>query len=356
MDWFEASFRSNWTDPVTASNTTLTSMTADHTASTLVFGGGDPVLVGLKPGMGIKFTGLTATANNGTTFVITGFSGTSNRTVGVLPAPTTAASESTFTLSSTGSSLIIPSTGHTRRKVAVEIYSEDVDIARLFTECRVGGFNLQMPATGMSTIEFNATGRDMEIYETTAAPFFTAPAAATTTHLLAAVNGLLRISGQTVAVITAMNIQNAITLTGDPVVGSNLVPEIFAGRNVITGQMTAFFQDAVLINDFKNESEIDVLAYLTTGSLPGAPAMSFYLPRVKLGGADLATTGEQGQMITIPYQALKYEGTAAGVPQTTMQIWDSEVPAGSGTLMADRSEIDNESSAAKEEPRLARAG
>jgi hypothetical protein len=43
--------------------------------------------------------------------------------------------------------------------------------------------------------------------------------------------------------------------------------------------------------------------------------MSFSLPRVKLGGA-IATTGEQGQMITIPYQALKYEDTA-GIPQTT---------------------------------------
>jgi hypothetical protein len=357
FELFEASFRSNWTDPVTSSNTVLTSMTADHTASTLVFGGGDPVVAGLKPGMGIKFTGLTATANNGTTFVITGFSGTSNRTVAVLPAPTTAASESTFTLSSTGSSLIIPSSNFTRRKVAFEIYNSDVDIARLYTECRIGGFNLQMPATGMSTIEFSMTGRDMELYETSAAPFFTAPAAASTTKLLAAVNGLLRISGQTVAVITAMNIQNAITLTGDPVVGSNIVPEIFAGRNVITGQMTAFFQDAVLLNDFKNETEIDVLAYLTTSSTPGAPAMSFYLPRVKLGGADVATTGEQGQMITIPYQALKYEGTAPGVPQTTMQIWDSEVPVGSGTFMArDGNKRDDKSSTAEEEPRLARAG
>jgi hypothetical protein len=236
----------------------------------------------------------------------------------------------------------------------VEIYNSDVDIARLYTECRVGGFNLQMPATGMSTIEFNFTGRDMELYETTAAPFFTAPAPSSTTKLLAAVNGLLRISGQTVAVITGMNIQNAITLTGDPVVGSNIVPEIFAGRNVITGQMTAFFQDSVLLNDFKNETEIDVLAYLTTASTPGAPSMSFYLPRVKLGGADVATTGEQGQMITIPYQALKYEGNTAGVPQTTMQIWDSETPAGS--LLRSTEGEPEDSSTAKEEPRLARAG
>jgi hypothetical protein len=349
-DLFEASLRANWTDPVASSNTTLTSMTADAAAKTLTFGGGDPVLVGLRTGMGIKFSGLTATANNGTTFMITGFSGTNNRTVAVLPAPTTAASESTFTLTSTGSSLMIPSTAHVRRKVAIEIYNEDVDIARLFVENRAGGFNVQLPATGMATVDFEFSGRDMELYETTAAPFFTAPVAPSTTNLLAAVNGLLRIGGSTVAVVTAMNIQHALALTAEPVVGSNIVPEIFSGRSVVTGQMTAFFNDATLINDFKNETEIDVIAYLTTASVPGSPAMSFYLPRVKLGGADLATTGEGGQMITLPFQALKYQGVAAGVPQTTIQIWDSETPAGS-LLRADE-----EPSAATEAPSLARAG
>src|SRR4029077_7820383 len=184
----------------------------------------------------------------------TGLSGASNRTVAVIPAPTTAAAESNFTMTSTGSTLMIPSTNHVRRKVALEIYNSDVDIARLYTECRVGGLNVQLPATGMSTVDFDFTGRDMELYETTAAPFFTAPTAASTTKLLAAVNGVLRISGQTVAVVTSLNMQNAIALTGDPVVGSNIVPEIFAGRNIITGQMTAFFQDATLLNDFKNET------------------------------------------------------------------------------------------------------
>ena len=93
------------------------------------------------------------------------------------------------------------------------------------------------------------------------------------------------------------------------------------------------------MKDFVNETEIDLVAYLTTASAPGSPAMSFYLPRLKLGGADLATTGEQGQMITIPYQALKYEGAAArDVDNTTIQIWDSEVTAGSGTFMAGQRE------------------
>lgn len=332
QELFAASLRAHWVPAITASNTDFTGMTPNSTTSTLTFTTGDPVAKGFRVGMGIKFSGFTTTtANNGITFVITGFGGTSHRTVSVVPAPTTGASEATYAMTSTGSSLVIPSTGQVRRKVAVEVYNSDVDISRLYTECRVGGFNIQMPATGMSTAEFNFTGRDMEIYETTAAPFFTAPAALTTTNLLAAVNGVLRVNGTMVAVVTAMNIQNAITLTGEPVVGSNLVPEIFAGRNVITGQMTAFFQDSSLLNYFRNETEIDLLAYLPTASTPGSPAMSFYLPRVKLGGADVATTGEVGQMITMPYQALKYQAAPAatsGIENTTIQIWDSEVTSG----------------------------
>jgi hypothetical protein len=327
---FEASLRGTWVPAVSSSNTVLTSMTANGTTSTLTFGGGDPVAAGMRSGMGLRFSGLTATANNGTNFVITGFGGTSNRTVSVYPPPTTAASESTFTVTSVGSTVSIPSTGHVRRKVAFEIYNDDVDIARVFTECRVGGFAAKLPATGMATIEFSATGRDMELYTGAAAPFFTAPAPAATTGLLAAVNGLLRVDGTNIAVITSLDITHTLQQTADPVVGSNLVPEIFSGRSNVTGQMTAFFNDPTLINDFKNESEIQIMAYLTTSSAPNSPAMSFFLPRVKLGGADLATTGEGGQMITIPFQALKYETTplaTSGIDNTTIQIWDSEVAA-----------------------------
>jgi hypothetical protein len=216
----------------------------------------------------------------------------------------------------------------------------------------------------MSTIDFEFAGRDMEMYEDEAAPFFTDPNPVSTTHLLAAVNGQLRISGTTVAVVTGMNIQHALALSGEPVVGANIVPEIFAGRSIITGQMTAFFEQGGLIDDFINEAEIDIIAYLTTASAPGSPAMSFHMPRVKLGGADLATTGEAGQMITIPFQCLKYEGSTAGVENTTIQIWDSEVagPVGLGarssepTSDEDRRRQESLSPAAEGERRSARAG
>lgn len=326
-EWFEAAFRGTWAAAVSKSNTELTSVSADSTTSNFTFGGGDPVSEGFRVGMVLQFASLSETTNNGVNYLILGFSGASNRIVEVYPAPTTMGADTSFTVASTGSSLTVPSSDHVSRKLAVEIWNQDVDIARVFTECRVGGFNLQLPPTGIATLDFPLMGRNMWLYEDSNSPFFAAPAAETTTGLFAAVNGLLRVSGETVAVLTGLQLSMNLNPSADPVVGSDLVPEIFLGRANVTGQMTAMFQDADLIRDFIDENEIELLAYLVTSSSDAAPCSTLYLPRIKLGGADLQTQGEGGQLITLPFQGLKSTATTAstGIEQTTIQLFDSEV-------------------------------
>lgn len=325
-DFFQASMRGTWAAAITASQSDFTSVSADNASSKFIFSAGNPVTKGFRVGMTWRFADLSDSDNNAKNFTIVAFGGTENREVEVFPAPDTMTADSAFTVASIGKSLIIPAASHVSRKLAVEIWNQDVDIARLFTEMRAGGFNLQLPPTGIAGIDFDFMGRDMETYAAGSAPFFTGPTAATTTGLLAAVNGLLRVSGETVAVITGLNIQHRPQLSGEPVVGSNLLPEIFVGRHAVSGQMTAFFEDVDLIDDFRNETEIEILAYLTTTSAVNSPAMSFYLPRVKLGAATLADQGEGGQTITLPFQALKYETAVAtdGIENTTLQICDTE--------------------------------
>jgi hypothetical protein len=326
---FEASMRGTWAAAITATEADFTSVTADSPTSKFTFTAGDPITKGFRVGMGVRFTDLSTAGNNSTNFIILAMGGTNGREWTVYPAPTTMGADAAFSLTSVGRSLIIPASSHVSRKLGIEIYSEDTDVSRLFCECRAGGFNVQLPATGMATVDFEYMGRDMETYTAGSAPFFTSPTAATSTGITAGVNGLLRVSGETVAVITGLNIQHQAALEGPAVVGSNLVPEIFVGRHMVSGQMTALFEDVDLIDDFRNESEIEILAYLTTTSAVNSPAMTFFLPRVKLGGADLQTAGEGGQTITLPFQALKYETAVAtaGIENTTLQIWDSEVTA-----------------------------
>lgn len=322
-DLIEAAFRGTDAAAVTASQSDLTSVSADNATAKFTFTGGNPVTLGLRVGDIIQFSSLSDADNNSKNFLILGFGGTSSREVTVYPAPDTMSGDASFSLATVGRTLYIPSSSHVQRKFAFEEYHEDVDVARLFTECRLAGFTMQLPATGMGTIEFPVMGRDMEVYEDSNAPFFTTPTAVTTSGIFAAVNGAIYVNGTRLGVVTGLNIQLDLSPSSDAVVGQNYVPEVFLGRANVTGQLTAFFEDATLIENFKDEDEVSILVYLTTTTAVGSPAVSIYLPRVKFGDADVPLAGEAGQVVTLPFQALLYQGSTAGVVATTMRICDT---------------------------------
>jgi Phage tail tube protein len=321
-DFLEAACRGTETASVALSNTELTTVTSDNTTSKFTFGA-DPVAAGLRVGHVIRFTNLTTTANNDTNFIITGFSGVSNVDVTVYPAPTTGASDATFNVVQTGKTVSVPDTGHVSRKFAVETYYIDADIYRLFTECRVGGFNMTLPATGLATVEMPFMGRGMETGSAGSAPFFASPTAPTTTGINAAVNGLIRVQGENLGVVTGATINFALNPVSDPVVGQNFPPEIFLGRANASGQITAMLEDFTLVDYFVNETEVEILLYLTSGTLATADAFTIYMPRVKFGGAMVAMDGEAAQIITMPFQALKLGTATLGKPATTIQFSDT---------------------------------
>jgi hypothetical protein len=281
----------------------------------------------MRVGMILRFTNLSEALNNATNFVVVAFGGASNREVTVFPAPTTMAADSAFNVTSTGKQFFIPSTGHVKRKFGLEVYNSGLDQARLFTECRAAGFGLQLPAQGMSTIRFPFVGRDMEIYEGGAAPFFSGPAAETTSGIFAAVNGAFIKDGVAVGVCTGMNVDLAVANEAPAVIGQKYTPEVFLGRANGTGQFQALLEDATFFNAFKNESELALLLYLTTTNAANSPAWTVLLPRIKLGRASAPQEGELGVTITCPFQALKYQAIAAatsGIENTTIQIYDTE--------------------------------
>ena len=194
---------------ITKGASAFTSVVSSNTG-TFTMTAGNPVTEGFRVGDVIRFTGLAATANNSKNFIITSFTGTQSRTIGVYPAPTTdAAPDTSFTITRPGKSTLIPSTGFVSRKFGIEVYHSDIDIARLTTEARITGYRLGLPAEGMSTIEVMATGRDQVVTSASSAPYFTSPTAATTTGIFAAVNGLLRVGGTAVGTITGVEFDGA---------------------------------------------------------------------------------------------------------------------------------------------------
>lgn len=325
FDFIEAVNRDTRAAGVTLSHTQLTSAAASNSASTFTFGSGDPVALGLFVGDIIRFTDITTTpANNGTNFTVLGFSGTTNETVLVDPAPADQSADTAFSVTRPGHSTIIPSTGLITRKMLLEVYHEDLALARLFQECRLGSYKFNLPATGMATTEFSIMGRAGSNLNGGAAPFFTAPTAETTTGIEAAVNGALLLGGSKIGVITALDITNNLTPTAADVVGQNFAAEIFLGRATVTGNITAYLNGSTILDDFINETELQLMVRLDATTVQPAPSMVIFAPRIKLGSADVNVAGEGGQTLTASFTALKYEGTAPGVANTTLRIMDTE--------------------------------
>ncbi len=325
FDFIEASCRGTKASAVTASQTDFTSVSASASGSTFTFAAGDAVTKGFRVGMTIRFANLSVSANNATNYVITSITG-SQRVLGVLPAPTDMSADSSFTVASIGKSINVPSSSFVSRKFAFEHDFTDIDFSHLFTECRIGGFSIKLPATGLATIDIPVMGRYMETYAAGTAPFFTSPTAAGTTGIFAAVNGLLQVGGTTVGVVTGLDINMNLNPSAQAVVGQNFPPEIFLGPADVSGTLTAMLQDNTLVNDFVNETEISILAYLTTTSAVNSPANTIFLPRIKVGDAPVAVTGDGAQFLTIPFQALKSTATEAttGIAATTIQVCDTE--------------------------------
>jgi len=318
--FLEAAFRGTKASAVTKSNTEFTSMAADNALSTFTAGGSTWAAQGFSVGDPIQFSTMSDTDNNSKTFVITALAGT---VATVTPAPDTMTADTSFTVTRPGKKITVPVSSHVKRLFTFEHYHQDVDITQLFTECRVTGAQLKLPATGMATVSIPITGRGQDVLATSASPYFTSPTAANTNGIAAAVNGKVVHQGVAVGVITGIDINLVMNVEAPAVVGQNFVPEIFLGATKVTGNLTALFEDATFLNAFTNETEVELIVLLTTTSAANSPFISICLPRVKLGGADLALQGEGGLPINCPFTAL-LKPVTTGYDNTTIAIVDSE--------------------------------
>lgn len=217
----------------------------------------------------------------------------------------------------------IPQSGHTRDYWTVEHNFSDIGQSEQFKDCVFGDMNIKLPSTGMATIDFPVKGIDMD---TSTAAWFTAPLAASTGGILAAVNGAVYVQGIVVGYITAFNIalKGNMTTSGG-IVGANVEPDIFPGAVDVTGTATVLFADAVMRGYFLNETEVSLSVAFTTNNTATADFQSITLPRVKFSGAT-KNDGETSLSLTMPFTALENiaGGAALSSLATTISIQDSQ--------------------------------
>lgn len=297
-DFIEASLRGTWATGGTGSNTQLTTLTVS--ASAFVAGGGSFITQGFKVGDVVRLSGFSH-ANVGRNFRITSLTALN---MGVFPAPAAMTSQSTFTIAAAGRKV---TTGVQRRSFTVEQHYPETDFSEVFLGCRVASMSLSLPPTGMATIGLDFQGQDGQYLAAPAAPFFASPTAETTTGILTGLSGSLVINGAASAIVTALDLQVQNNLSSTPVVGSAIVPEIFYGRTVVTGNVSVYLNDESLMNVFLNESEIDIVAQLDAAGSTDFLCIS--VSRVKFTGASKTVGPDGGVIVQFPFQALLRAGS-----------------------------------------------
>jgi len=287
---------------------------------------------GIKVGDVGRWTGWTTTGadNNDRNFLVTAVSDLVMTGIFLDGDPAVAKiAGDAVTFTGVGKKTWVPTTAHTEDWFSLEHYFSDLDLSEVFYDIKPNSMSIKLPATGMATIDIGLMGLNHNFLATGDSPYFTNVVAASGEGIVAAVNGVITVAGTQVALITSIDFDIAANLSSEPVVGSNVKPDLFDGKIAVTGNMSVFFEDSTFRDMFENETEVSIACAFTTNNDGDSDFLAFSMPRVKVGGSS-KDDGEKGIVQTMPFVALLDTGagadtgaTATDTLATTLSIQDS---------------------------------
>jgi len=184
---------------------------------------------------------------------------------------------------------------------SIEDYAADIDQARLFTGCSVNTLSVALAPNAMVTGTFGIVGKDMVISTTEKTQDASTGAAPFDSY-----SGDLEIGGSVAAIVTAMDFTVTNGFAPTFVVGDDSAPSLEVGNAVVEGSISAYFEDASLLNRFINETETSLK--VTVGDNEGTPnTMEFFFPRCKINSADVGVDGPTSRVIALSFVALRDE-------------------------------------------------
>ncbi len=205
--------------------------------------------------------------------------------------------------------------GTTPKFFSIEDYAADIDQARLFTGMTVSTLGISMAPNQMVATTFGMVGKDMTISQTqktlnasgTYAPFD-------------AYSGSIGIGAigtgtpSSVAVVTGIDFTLENSYAPTFVIGSDSAPSLEYGRAEVSGTISAYFEDAALINRFLNETEtgVQVIVNDPTGSNP----YTFKFPRCKINSADVGVDGPTSRIVSMEFVGLYDTGETSNMEIT----------------------------------------
>ena len=191
--------------------------------------------------------------------------------------------------------------GTTPKYFSIEDYAADIDQARLFTGMTVNSLAVSLAPNQMVTGTFGMVGKDMTIgatEKTQDAASGAAPFDAYSGDLKIADTGSSLAAS---AIVTGLDFTLTNSFAPTFVIGDDAAPSLEVGRAEVEGTLTAYFEDAALINRFLNETE----TALEVSVGDGTNDMTFLFPRIKVNSADVGVDGPTSRIVNISFVALR---------------------------------------------------
>lgn len=195
--------------------------------------------------------------------------------------------------------------GTTPKFFSIEDYAADIDQARLFTGMTVSSMAVSLAPNQMVTTTFGMVGKNMTISaieKTQDAASGAAPFDAYSGDLAIGNVG----NSSAVAIVTGLDFTLTNSFAPTFVIGDDSAPSLEYGQAVVEGTMTAYFEDASLINRFLNEVESELV--VSVDDPTGLNAYTFTFPKIKINSADVGVDGPTSRVISLSFVAL-YDAT-----------------------------------------------
>lgn len=291
---------------------------------TITRAAGDFLTGGIKIGHVVRITAGTYTGTaRDINLLVTGVTATVLTVV--VPNGSTLTAQgpiASSTVTVTGKTTKVPTTGHTNDYYTLEEWYSTNSKSRLYTDMQVASAAISIPATGNSTISlpFVGLGRTKG-----GSQVLTSPTTETTSTILSAANAYILVNGTRTTVATSMSLTIDGKVThGEPVIGSRTLSDVVRGEVMVSGTVTVQY-DAETISDlFVNETAVSIICVLFADGTATSEFISFVIPRAKFFGDDI-DDGKKQLVMTLPFTAeLNSSGGAAlANDQTTIGIQDS---------------------------------
>ena len=194
--------------------------------------------------------------------------------------------------------------GTTPKFLTIEDYAADIDQARLFTGCTVNSMAVSLAPNQMVTSTFGIVGRDMSISQTQKTV-----TASANNQPFDSYSGSIKLGdkgslGSELTIITAVDFTLTNGFAPTMVVGETSASDLEFGTASLEGTITAYFEDATMINRFLGETE-SALEVVVGDPESVARTLTFTFPRIKINSADVGVDGPTSRLVNMSFIALR---------------------------------------------------